>query len=469
MFLHPYWYHVADFSSSIQSKTQRKDQVSQNMSEEILRFPEGFLWGTVAAAHQVEGNNRNNDWWEWEQRKGTIRDGSVSGEACHHYGRFEEDFELLQSLGANAHRLSLEWSRLEPEPGTWSKEAVEHYEKVLSSLTDKGIVPFVTLHHYTVPLWFARRGGWESETAVEAFETYARQAVRSFGAHVRYWVTINAPVLYAYRGWVAGIAPPGAGSRMRALRVWRDLLKAHGRAYHAIHEEAAKLGLTVSVGLAQQFIAFDPFRKGSLLDGLATLTRDYYFNELTLNSLYTGIMGFPLAFNRYVPEMEGSFDFVGLNYCTRRMTRFSLSHPLDCFGRDVTNTTGLISELGQEIHPEGLYRFLERAAKFAKPIYVTENGIATDDDGLRSRFIVSHVKQVHDAIQLSGDIRGYFYYSLMDGFEWRKGYRAKTGLIDVDRSTLERRVKPSGRIYARMCRENGIPIELVRHFCPDEP
>jgi len=437
------------------------------MSEKILAFPDGFLWGAVTSAHQVEGNNTNNDWWEWERRKARTADRSVSGGACLHYERFEEDFALVKSLGMNAHRLSIEWSRVEPEEGAWADEAVAHYLGVLDSLKQHGIAPFVTLNHYTIPLWLAKRGGWESETAVEAFVRYARRAVRSFGAYVQYWVTINAPVLYTYRGYVERSAPPGMKCRRRALRVCRNLIKAHVKAYHAIHDEAERIGSDPQVGLAKYLRVFDPLREELVLDRLGAATLSYFFNELFPNSLHAGIMAFPLGFNRYVPEMEDSFDFLGVNYYARETVRFGLRRPKRSSGEPIAEPREARSRCPGEIYPDGLYRVLEWAAGFGKPIYITENGLATDNDDERYRFILGHLKRVYDAIQFAGDIRGYFYNSLMDGFEWHREYDVKTGLIEVGRDDLERRVKPSGHLYGRICRENGLPADLVRQHCPD--
>lgn len=383
------------------------------MSAEILRFPEGFFWGTAASARGVE-----------------------------------EDLEPLKSLGTNTHRLSIQWSRLEPDEGIWAKDAVEYYVRVLGFLKSNGIVPFVTLHHCTIPSWLAKSGGWESERAVEAFEGYVRRAVRSFGAHVQHWVTMNAPVLYAYRGYVAGSAPPGARSLRRALRVCRNLIRAHVRAYHAIHDEAEKIGLTAQVGLAKYFRIFDPLLKSSVWDGLAARMRDDFFNKFVLNSLHAGVMVFPFGFNRYVPEMERCFDFIGVNYYTRELIRFRPWRPLDLFGESIASAAGIGSSSGYEIYPEGLRRVLESVARFGKPVYITENGVATDDADVRCRFIVSHLKQVYDVIQLGGDVRGYFHCSLVDGFG--------------------RQANASGHLYGRICAENGLPTEMVRQYSPQD-
>ena len=161
-----------------------------------LEFPEGFLWGAATAAHQVEGGNRNNDWWEWEHVGGKIVDGTTSETACEQYTRYEEDFDLARRLGHNAHRLSLEWSRIEPEEGTFSTEAISHYRQVIEALREREIEPFVTLHHFTNPIWLARQGGWENAKVVEYFTRYAKVVAGELGGRVKFWNTINEPMVY---------------------------------------------------------------------------------------------------------------------------------------------------------------------------------------------------------------------------------------------------------------------------------
>ncbi|HNJ42135.1 MAG TPA: family 1 glycosylhydrolase, partial [Acidobacteriota bacterium] len=167
---------------------------------QLLKFPPGFLWGTATSSHQVEGFNTNNDWWEFEQQPGTIHDGTHSGAACDHFARFREDFDLAASMHQNAHRLSLEWSRLEPEEGVWNEDAFEHYRAVLQALRDRNITPMVTLHHFTNPKWLVAKGGWETPQIVKYFYRFAAEVARAFGDLVEYWVTINEPMIYVVMG-----------------------------------------------------------------------------------------------------------------------------------------------------------------------------------------------------------------------------------------------------------------------------
>jgi len=426
------------------------------MAEETLRFPDGFLWGVVSHAERREEPKRCNTTSRLSvpQRPEAAGTGAPAGGRTN-FERLEDDLALITSLGVNSYRFALDWSCLEPEAGVWDTAAVENYRRVLDALTTAGVVPFVTLSHDRIPLWLAQRGGWESDGVDAAFEHYTRRAVRSFGGYVRHWVTMSDPVLYAYQAYVAGVAPPGVKSWRRAVRVCRNLVKGHVGAYHAIHDEAETMRSEVQVGLAKHYRTFEPVTNSSIMNRLTAITFDYFFNDVLPNSLREGILGFPLGFNRYVPDMEGCFDFLGLNYYTRDLVGWRSKYLKQCF-RSLGDRIG-----SGDIYPEGLYRLLEHAAGYGKPLYITENGIATDDDALRCRFIACHLTRLHDAVEMGGDIRGYFCYSLTDGPD------LQTGLVRVDAGDLQRRIKPSGRLYGDVCRENGLSPGLLREYCPN--
>src|SRR2546430_10469089 len=198
-------------------------------------FPKGFLWGTSSAAHQVEGDNRNNDWWEWEQKPGHIAGGDTSAIACDHYNRYREDFALLRGLNQNAHRLSIEWSRIEPSEGVFDSRQIRHYRDVLGDLREQGILPLVTLHHFTNPMWFARQGGWMARGAARAFMPFVHRVVDELGDLVAIWCTINEPGIYAANGWITGEFPPGRhGDLVGQYRGTQNMHLAHEPAYSAI-------------------------------------------------------------------------------------------------------------------------------------------------------------------------------------------------------------------------------------------
>jgi beta-glucosidase len=415
------------------------------------QFPDDFLWGTATSAHQVEGGNDNNDWWDWEHVAGHIKDGSRSGLACDHYRRYPDDFKLLASLGQNAHRLSIEWSRVEPQPGQFDPEALAHYRHVLETLRGLGLEPVVTLHHFTNPRWLARQGGWTVPETVEAFVRYVERCVDAYGDLVRYWTPINEPAVYAYRGFVEGDWPPGRRSPMLAYTVLGRMLLAHARAYHVIHRANA----ASRVGLAHHIRLFDASRQGHRGDRWAARLRDFIFNRLALLALRDGRLYPPLGSGRRVPRLRGTLDFLGVNYYTRERVVFDPRRPQLLFGREVFLKAPR-SLMGWEIYPEGLYRAIRTAAAFG-PVLVTENGIADQADELRPTFLLTHLRQVARALSDGLPVLGYLHWSALDNFEWTEGFDMRFGLIHVDYATQHRSMKPSAELYGRICRTRSLP------------
>ncbi|MFH1857791.1 MAG: glycoside hydrolase family 1 protein [Candidatus Omnitrophota bacterium] len=429
-----------------------------------LRFPEKFLWGSATSAHQVEGANTLNDWWEWE-KKGRVPE--KSGQACQHYERFAEDFDTAKSLHQNAHRFSLEWSRIEPRENEYSQSALLHYWDVVQALRERNLEPVVTLHHFTNPAWLSRKGGWEHHGVVEHFSRYVRYVVDFFGESVRYWITFNEPLVYVYQGYVSGIWPPGVKSFEKAIRVIRHQLVAHARAYRIIHSVAEHHHWqTPSVGFSTNFIFFAPCSVRSLADRLAQWVRHSFFNRFYLRTLTTGRLLYPGIFFEALPDLEKTLDFVGLNYYTRDFIHFGgLSLP-EIFGtvcsREHHQDAGSRNALGWEIYPEGLYSAIRELAKFRLPILITENGICTEHDEERWFFIRAHLAEAHRAIQEGANVLGYFYWSLLDNFEWAEGFRPRFGLVAVDFKTQRRTVRPSALQYADVCRTGELHLSGLR-------
>ncbi len=424
-----------------------------------LTFPANFLWGTATASHQVEGGNANNDWWEWEQQSGRIRDGTTSGLACDHYHRYREDFDLLASLHQNAHRLSLEWSRLEPAPGTVDRDAVRHYREVLEYLHRVGLEPVVTLHHFTNPRWLAAKGGWEVPEVVDRFAAYVARAVDAFGDLVRYWVPINEPVVYATMGYLTGIWPPGKRSLPRLIAVLQNMLRGHARAARLIHERSPRSD--VQVGVAHHVRVFDAYRP--LLPGDRFVARlgEALFNRAVLHALVDGRYHFPFG-RGPIPDGDGALDFIGVNYYSREMATFDFRRPRTFFGSYFAHPTHPKTAAGWEIYPEGVYRVLKYVARFKKPILITENGVADERDELRPGFLLAHLEEIHRAMREGVPVTGYLHWSALDNFEWAEGRRLRFGLIHVDYETFQRTVKPSGELYAAICAAGGIPAHLFQ-------
>ena len=417
-----------------------------------FRFPPGFLWGAATSAHQVEGGCDNNDWWAWEQAG---RVPQRSGAACDHYHRFREDFDLARGLRHNAHRLSVEWSRIEPEEGHFSEAALRHYREVLEALVERGIEPVVTLLHFTLPRWLAERGGWEHPPIESLFERFCARVVTEYRDLARRWITINEPVVAIYKGYLVGEWPPGKTSYPNALAAIRRMLRAHVLAYHAIHAAQP----SASVGIAQHVLALSVCDPWSLGDRLSTAARDFLMNFLFVDALHTGLLRVPGLFWERLPQ-RGTLDFVGLNYYTRDFVRnggFDLPGLLgNACKLDHHLQVGKRSSLGWEVYPEGLARFLHAYRRYRLPILITENGISTSDDEDRWMFLVLHLWQVAREISAGVPVTGYLYWSLLDNFEWASGYDARFGLVEVDYATQRRTVRESARRLARIIESNQL-------------
>jgi beta-glucosidase len=427
------------------------------------RFPDGFRWGTATAAHQVEGGNHLNDWWAWEQVPGHIKNGDTSDPACDQYHRFESDFDLLATLNQNAHRLSLEWSRIEPRPGEYAEREIDHYGHVLQALRDRHMEPVVTLHHFTNPMWLAEAGGWEVEETAERFADYAEHVTARLGSLARYWITINEPTVIAYQGYVKGEWPPGKHYVIdRVARVLVTLVHGHWQAYQRIKSRQPELQL----GLAHHLRVFDPARWFMPLDRAVAAAFERVFNQTMLKTLRRGRLVFPLSRIERASGPTPSQDFIGVNYYTRERLKFNRRYGGELFGERVLPADAARSDLNWEIYPDGLYRVLLSVKREGLPILVTENGIADRADAMRPQYLLSHLTAMHRAIQAGAPVRGYFHWTSLDNFEWAEGYSAKFGLIGCDPATQARAPRPSARLYAEICRRNELPISVELPSAP---
>ena len=424
------------------------------------RFPEGFLWGSATAAHQVEGSNTNNDWWAAEQAG---RVPVKSGLACDQYTRFRDDFALFSELGHTSHRFSIEWSRIEPSPGQFDRAAIEHYREVIAACRERGMEPLVTLHHFANPIWFAERGGWTRPGAIRVFERFARRMAHEYRDLVRYWITINEPGVYASQGWVLGVWPPNSTNMALGLRVMRNMALAHGRAYHAIHAEQPD----ARVGVAHHWRIFDPHDPNRRADRWIAAVRNRLMNLVFPIAIRSGRLLPPLGNGRVVSELVNTEDWVGLNYYTRELDRFDGRHARMGFGREMFADVER-NQLRWEIYPEGLYRALTMIAppESGKDVVVTENGVPEPgtDDNVRPGYLVKHLAACHRAIEAGVRLRGYQYWTSLDNFEWAEGFEPRFGLVHVDFETQARTPKPSAYLYRDVIRANGLSAELLAKY-----
>lgn len=408
------------------------------------------IWGAATSAHQVEGGNWWNDWWAWEEG-GKVTE--KSGRAADHYRLFREDFRLARSLGHTAHRFSIEWSRLEPREGEWNEEAFRHYEEVFDALEAEKLEPVVTLHHFTNPLWFAEKGGWLQPGAAEKFALYVRKVAERFGSRVRFWITVNEPLIYIYQAYVLGRWPPGEKSLDKAFRVARELLWAHIKAYEILHRSSK--GSECWVSIAHHAIAVAPCRPSSILDRFTLFLRDWFVNRLPFQALHSGFLFYPGVFFEKLPAKR-TLDFLGVNYYSRDFVRFAGVGGIRQFGevcpkQHHPEETEAVNDLGWEIYPQGIYEVVSSLRSLGLPVLITENGVATSDDSLRQRFIEAHLAQLERARDKKIPIFGYFYWSLVDNFEWAEGFRPRFGIVEVDYSNESRRVRPSAETLRQGC------------------
>lgn len=404
-----------------------------------FEFPKNFYWGAATSAHQVEGGN-HNDWSEWEKENAKRMAENVkhedfqyflldtfpspldtqnyiSGQACDHYNRFREDFDIAKQLGHTAHRFSIEWSRIEPEEGTWNEKEIIHYQEVINALRERGIEPFVTLWHWTLPLWVAKQGGWENKKTINDFARYTQKVTASLQG-VKFWITLNEPEIYTSHSYFSGTWLPQKKSFFVFNKVFKNLISAHKKVY----AQLKKIQPSIRIGIAKNNIYFD---------GWATPVVRWWWNKVFLNHIH-----------KYQ-------DFIGLNYYFHnRIKGFKFNQ----------NENKETTDINWEIYPQGILQVLKELKIYKRPIYITENGIANAKDDKRAKFIKEHIKWIVHAINEGVDVRGYLYWSLLDNFEWDKGFWPRFGLVEMNYKTMERKIRPSAYEYKKIIDSNSIEL-----------
>jgi len=426
------------------------------MSSDIFEssFPEGFLWGASTSAHQVEGGN-DNDWAVWEAanadklahkanpkhnygngrsklpswdaiaREATDPNNYISGQAAGSWEHWREDVDIAKSLGMNALRYSIEWSRIQPTADTFSQESLDHYASLTNYCIDSGIVPVVTLHHFTNPNWVAARGSWEDKGVIDLFTKYVKRVSEVLPTEDVRWVVINEPNVYAGVGWILGEWPPQRHNPLVYRQVTKNLAEAHKRSYDVIKASNDN----AQVSSAVNYTHFDA--KNGLAHGINSTIA--WLGRKTINEWFQ---------NATIDHQ----DYVALNHYMHCVVNLGLYKNSESEPR---------SDLGWSLNPQSLLYVLREAAKYHKPIVITENGLADAQDNKRSWFINQSVDSIKAAQDEGIDVRGYLHWALLDNFEWDKGFWPKFGLVRVNRQTMERTPRPSAYAYKEIIKNNS--------------
>lgn len=430
------------------------------MAKVQMMFPAGFRWGTATAAYQVEGHNTHSDWWAWEQVDGRILHNHKAGQASNWWANAEADLDAAAHMGTNAHRLSLEWSRIEPEPGVFDQDALDRYRQILQALHDRGIEPMVTLHHFSNPLWLVEKGDFNSQIVVSYFQRYTAKVVAALGDLIPLWITINEPMVYMFMRYLVGAFPaPQRKGLLAGMEAVKHMLLCHAAAYHTIKDSYP----AAQVGVAKNFPVFQA-KPGSYFPARWWAGQvNFWFNELWMQAMVNGRLRTFIG-SAPIANLAGAFDFVGINYYTRFYVKFP---PLGGFYDPSWGPEAVVSDGHYgEVYPAGLYQVIQNALNYHKPMYITENGLPDEDDDLRPSFILTHLREVWRAISFCYPVMGYYHWSLVDNFEWDRGWTQRFGLIALDPETQTRNMRPSGRLYSDICHLNGISSEMAAHYAP---
>lgn len=401
-------------------------------------FPEGFYWGAATASYQIEGGIENCDWAE-AAREGKV---PVCGQACDHYNRYEEDFDIAKELGHNCHRISVEWARIEPEEGKFNEEEIEHYRKVLAALRERRLKPFITLWHFTLPQWFADKGGFEHKDSAKIFARYCAYVAKKLGNDCRHFATMNEPLVFVSNGYRRGNWPPfkcwpGMGilagvpghrsftgqeisikNVFRYFKVAKNIAKAHNAAYDAMN----KVTFGAEIGLVHQVILF-------------------HANNNPFNKIMAAIMNWHWTYS-FLGATHKKCDSIGMNYYLHKK-----------FG---DKTEYQKTDMGWDVYPEGIEKSLLMLKRYKKPLWVSEAGVADADDDMRADYITRLIKAMARAISKGADLRGFTYWSLLDNYEWAEGFEKRFGLVEINYGTLERKVRPSAYAYKKIIEQNGL-------------
>jgi len=434
------------------------------MNQTIYQFPPDFLWGTATAAHHVEGD-LTNSWSAWEDEGGHVYQDQKHGRACEwRFGRWREDLDRMKDLNTNSHRLSVEWSRIQPSQDTWDEEVLAEYSDMIDTFLAKGVEPMVTLHHFTNPIWIEDNGGWLNTATVDHFTRYVEKVMTVLGDRVTFWCTINEPMVYTLQAFLVGFFNPGIKNPWKAYQASEYMMRAHAQAYHLIKSQYP----TAQVSIAKHIVQFDA-APPKILNQLFTVLPRRVFNEAFINAAMSGEIEFPARRKVVLPELADTMDYVGLNFYQRYRMAFTPLRP-PFINQIPDPSSPEPPPLWGEIYPQGIKNVLFNIYnKTKRPIYITETGTPDRGDAIRRWYIAKMVHAVWHAVNHNVPVKGIYFWSLLDSFEWTAGYNPdfRFGLYEVNFETQERIKRQSGDFYGDICAAGGLSIEMVNTHVPE--
>jgi len=448
---------------AMQNQSHPCDWSKTDTQPEHLKFPKDFVWGVAASAYQTEGGDTTCDWYRWE--RSTKKDGSpridggqVCGNSADNWHLYRQDIALAAQTGINSFRISLSWSRIQPVgPDSFDEAALQHYDTVIAEMKAHHIEPVICLHHFVGPQWFAKEGAWEKRENIRYFVDFAQKVFARYGMQVKLWLPFNEPNVNVTAAYVGDVYPPGSPNPKLAGTVMCNLLDAHVAVYKALKNMPG--GSAVQIGMMHNYSLLEPWNKHKLMDRVLVKYGNLLSNETVLRPFRTGKINLHIpgviSMKYHNPDITHCYDFVGVNYYNRTGLHLNLAAKerdkkveMNRFPADST------TDMDYGLYPEGLEVAISEFARLKKPIYITEIGVADDAGPRRAEHILHSYYIVSQAIKKGYDIRGVYYWSLTDNFEWTYGFDKRFGLYHVDYKTQGRTLKPGADELVKIIKAN---------------
>lgn len=412
------------------------------------KYPQEFRWGTAVAEWQNSGSNNcgNSNWSEFEQMvhkngQPTIKGDQKSGKACDSWNNMERDIAYMEQIGLNSYRFSISWEAIEPNPGEYNQAAIDHYRTLIRLLLEAGIEPMITLHHFVHPAWFQKLGAFEKQENIVLFTQFSEKMFNEFSDTVKLWCVINEANVSGFQGYIYGAFPPAKVMNFSlAATVLRNLMQAHTETYLKL--KSLPNGDTCQIGFVHQYLKFEPYRWINPLESIISKILSLCFvNTPVFNFLKTGTFSPSVLSSKWdytAPTSGPIADFIGLNFYSRVLVNWGTP---SCYENEI------MTDMPYALCPDKFYDAIKDVSTLGLPIYITENGIADKLDNKRPIYFKKYLGALSRAIKDGYNIRGFYYWTLIDNFEWDEGYNMRFGLVDYNTKTGESRLRDSVKLY----------------------